>query len=94
MSRQIDDIVLRAARAADESAVRRLALLDSSRPLRGDVLVAEVGGHPVAAVSLADGRVVADPFERTADAVALLRLRAEGLAGAASSPPRRGLRVL
>jgi hypothetical protein len=35
----------------------------------------------VAALSLADGRVVADPFRLTENAIALLRVRADHLAG-------------
>jgi hypothetical protein len=57
------------------------------------VLVAEVDGTPVAAISLVDGHVVADPFERTADVVELLRLRAAQLDGHGSLPAaarRRG----
>ena len=66
--------------AADEAAdVRRLAYLDSQRPLRGEVLLALQDAIPVAAVSLEDGRVVADPFRKTADLVELLRMRAESL---------------
>lgn len=73
-------IAIRSA-AADEAAdVRRLAYLDSQRPLRGDVLVAFEDADPVAAISLADGRVVADPFRRTASPVELLRLRVARLA--------------
>ena len=56
-------------------AIRRLAYLDSQRPLRGDVLVAFEDDDAVAAISLADTRVVADPFRATALAVELLRLR-------------------
>jgi len=57
----------------EESAVRRLALLDSQRPLTGPVLVAQVDGEPVAAMSAASGRVVADPFRRTSAIVDALR---------------------
>jgi hypothetical protein len=77
MNTQIHDLVLRADRPTDDAALRHLAALDSARPLRGPRLVAEIGGAPVAALSLEDGRVVADPFVRTAEAVELLRLRAE-----------------
>ena len=80
MNTQLHDMVLRAARPNDESDLRRLAALDSARPLRGTALVAEVDGRPVAALDLNDGRVVADPFERTADVVELLRVRAARLA--------------
>ena len=46
-----------------------LAMLDSARPLAGAVLVAESDGLVLAAISLKDGRVVADPFFPTADLV-------------------------
>lgn len=80
MNTQLNEMVLRAARPTDETVLRRLAALDSTRPLRGRALVAEVDGEPVAAISLADGRVVADPFRRTADVVELLRVRQRRLA--------------
>ena len=51
----------------------RLAALDEVEPLHGPVLLARVDGRPVAAYSRADGRVAADPFVRSADAVAMLR---------------------
>src|SRR5947209_12960209 len=70
-------------------AVRRLAYLDSRRPLRGDVLVAFVDGDALAAVSLEDGSIVSDPFRRTADVVELLRLRVRLLTAAASAPRLR-----
>jgi len=57
----------------DERTVRRLALLDSQRPLKGDVLVARIDGTTVAALSPKSGRVVADPFRRTKEIVAALR---------------------
>src|SRR4051794_19693417 len=75
--------------AEDASAVRALARLDTARPLRGAVVVGEVDGRPVAAVSLHDGRVVADPFVKTADVVALLRARANRLRGYQPGPRRR-----
>ena len=76
MTPQLNDLILRADRPSDELALRRLAALDSAHPLRGRKLVAEVEGSPVAALDLEDGRVVADPFRRTADIVDLLRFRA------------------
>ena len=71
-------IVMRPPRPEESFAVRRLAYLDSHRPLSGDVLVALVEGEPLAAISLADGTVVADPFRHTAVAVELLQLRRSG----------------
>ena len=72
-------LALRAARADEDPVLRRLAELDDSRPLQGDVLLALVDGEAVAAVSLGDGRVVANPFRPTADTVNLLSLRASQL---------------
>jgi hypothetical protein len=60
----------------DYDALRELAELDSQKPLRGRVLVALHGGAPVAALSLDDGRVIADPFQSTGHLVANLRMRA------------------
>ena len=71
-------LTIRQARPGD-AAVLMLAELDSVEPLGGPVLVAESEGSPVAAVSIQDGRVAADPFLRTADAVAVLRMRATQL---------------
>ena len=88
-------IVIRTARHEDAESLRRLAILDSARPLRGDALVAALDDRPVAALSLADGRVVADPFERTADVVKLLQLRAQRLDAPVTGRHRRdaGLRA-
>ena len=60
----------------DAGTLTRLAALDETEPLTGDVLLAVADGRAVAAMSVDDGRVAADPFARTGDAVALLRLRA------------------
>ena len=80
-------VIIRAARGSDGDRLAQLALLDSQRPLAGEVLVAEQDGALVAAIG--GDRVIADPFRRTADLVALLRLRAGGASAADS--PRRGL---
>jgi hypothetical protein len=70
-------VTLRVARPDDAPEVARLAVLDSRRPLVGPVLLAEEGGVPRAALSLADGAVVADPFASTTHLVALLRRHAD-----------------
>jgi hypothetical protein len=80
-------VLIRAARGSDGAALENLAGLDSQRPLTGDVLVAEQDGVVVAAI--AGDRAIADPFRRTDDLVALLRLRA----GRASQTDRRRSRV-
>jgi hypothetical protein len=54
-------LTIRLAVPADEPALADLASLDSSRPPRGLVLVAEVRGELWAALSLDDGHAVADP---------------------------------
>jgi hypothetical protein len=64
---------LRPAGAADRAALARLAALDDAEPVSGDVVMAFADGHAVAAMSVRDGRVVADPFTRTVDAVELMR---------------------
>jgi hypothetical protein len=80
-------LFLRHATSADTRAVAYLSELDESERLADPVLMAFDGERPLAALSLADGRAVADPFARTADAVALLRLRARQ--GRSSVPSRR-----
>jgi hypothetical protein len=89
----LPNLSLRRARPSDDAGLRRLTQLDSTRSLQQPILLAECDGVAVAAVSLADGRVAADPFEPTAEAVALLRLRAAQL-GTARRTSRPGLRRL
>lgn len=86
-------LALRVAQDEDADVVRRLAALDDSRLLCGEVLLAILDGEAVAALSLTEGRVVANPFVRTADAVALLELRAAQLSAGATRARRR-LRVV
>ena len=74
--RDTDHLIIRRATPGDATALQRLAALDSRAPLPGDVLLAESGGHPLAALSLATGAAEADPFTPTADVVELLRRRA------------------
>src|SRR5215831_14243173 len=69
-------LTIRRAVPADATALARLAVLDSAHDLRGEVIVAEVAGEVWAARSLADGRVLRDPFRATTQAAALLELRA------------------
>ena len=70
------EITIRQASSADEFALRRLAALDDSPALRGDVLLAEEGGELRAALSMGTGRAVANPFAPTADLVEMLRVQA------------------
>ena len=84
----MNTLALRVADADEAPVVRRLAALDDSPPLDGEVLLALVDGEAVAAVSLDDGRVVANPFLPTADTVTLLSLRASQLTRSSGSPRR------
>ena len=74
------EIRIRMAHAADAFELRRLAALDDARPLRGAVLLAEEHGEVRAALSLDDGRVVANPFARTSALVEMLRAGREAVA--------------
>lgn len=89
-------VVIRHASAADADQLVRVAARDSQRPVHGPALIAEVDGAAHAALQLADGRVIADPFVPTADLVAVLRLRAQTVgrgsaAGAGRPRPSRHL---
>ena len=77
-------VELRLAGPDDGRVVEHLAALDDARVLEGQVLLALIDAEAVAALSLRDGRVVANPFVRTEAAVALLRLRARHVSGTRS----------
>jgi hypothetical protein len=82
------NLTVRHAVASDLSELARLAALDSASPPRGPALVAEADSRMLAALPLGSGRPIADPFEPTAEIVALLQLRAEQLTKAEGE--RRG----
>jgi hypothetical protein len=88
----LQTISIRHARPDDGAALWRLAALDSAAALRGGVLIADVEGEILAALSLRDGRAIADPFRLTADLVELLRTRARlmGAPGGSRTQNRRG----
>jgi hypothetical protein len=86
-------LVIRVATRYDDAPLRDLATLDSARPLAGPVIVAESDGRIDAALSLQDGRAIADPFRATAGLVEVLRARAARLHGA-PVPKRTRLRRL
>ena len=91
--------VVRLASERDAETVRQLAELDSaSYPLIEPVLIGEIHGRPAAAISLTDGRVVADPFQATSHLTPIMRLRADALKAYSHAPSLRvrlleGLRV-
>jgi hypothetical protein len=72
---------VRFAHPDEAGTLRRLAELDDAPGLVGEILVATIDGDVVAALSLDDGRVVANPFVLTSAAVELLRASATALSG-------------
>jgi hypothetical protein len=72
-------IRLRLATPGDEPAIEQLAELSGRVKGRGPWIVAEVDGQTWAALSLAGGEPLADPFRPTAEIRALLSLRAKQL---------------
>jgi hypothetical protein len=91
---------IRLAGPEDARTLARLAALDSRKLPRGAVLLAEIDGVPAAAIGLGDGRLVANPFQSTAEISALLRTRRDELnqTGGPSDGrrrwrPTRGLRL-
>jgi hypothetical protein len=82
------DVVIRESMRSDAEHLRRLAQLDSARVHEGPMVVAEVDGEVRAAVAIDNGTVIANPFHRTADLVALASMRATQLRTARSQPLR------
>ena len=80
---------IRPATDDDADALRRLAELDSRPQLRGRVLIAEDDNVPVAALAIEDRAAVADPFQRTGMALALLHMRASALTTYERTPSLR-----
>jgi hypothetical protein len=74
---ELGAIAIRPARDSDAARLRWLAQRDSAALPAGRLLVAEAGGAVHAAVAIDTGETIADPFRRTAELVALLRMRAE-----------------
>jgi hypothetical protein len=72
-------LTVRLATGADGPALAHLAGLEEAPAPSGPVLLGVVIQRPVAALSLSDGRVLADPFTPTADLIELLRRRARQL---------------
>jgi hypothetical protein len=84
-----DPATIRLAANSDLPAIARLAELDSARLPRGRVLIAELRGDVVAAISLESGGLFADPFVSTADVVDVLRAKAAAMDAADDRETRR-----
>lgn len=69
-------VLIRSASPADAGALERLAELDERTLPPGERLVGELEGHVVAAVDVASGTAIADPFVPTVGVLELLGLRA------------------
>jgi hypothetical protein len=78
-SRPVDPVLLRLCRLDDDPALELLAALEGRPAPAGRYVVAEVSGSIVAALPLAGGKPLADPFRPTAHLLPLLRLRADQL---------------
>ena len=88
-------LTLRRATDDDAAALARLVELEEAVPLTGAVLLAELDGQVLAAVSVREDRAVADIFRPTAELVAMLRAWRDALIRArrlsymgAAEPPR------
>ncbi len=91
---QLEGVTIRLAGREDRGALDRLAQLDSaSAPPSAEMVVGELDGELVAAVSLAGDYSIADPFRRTIEVIALLKTRARQLRGE-TEPDRRSRRSL
>jgi hypothetical protein len=88
-----DPIAIRCAGAADGATIERLAALDSTSVPAGEMLIAEVAGEPRAAIEIATGKTIADPFRATTHLIELLSLRAATLAAPARPRSRFRLRL-
>jgi hypothetical protein len=90
------NITVRRSTSGDAGALARLAALDSASPPRGPALVVEADSRMLAALPIGSGRPIADPFEPTAELVALLELRRSQMEAADESGHNhpRGLRRL
>jgi hypothetical protein len=71
----IDSLTIRMAHSDDTAALHRLAEVDSTVPLHGNVMLAELDGSCLAAISLETGEVNANPFKPTAAIVSHLHMR-------------------
>jgi hypothetical protein len=70
-------ITMRFSTDADRNDILELAELDGHPAPEGEAVLAEVNGRLWAAVGVADGVAISDPFVPAGDVLDLLRLRAD-----------------
>jgi hypothetical protein len=80
---------IRFATSEDADTLRRFAERNSQQPLVGRVLIGQIDGAPAAALSLHDGRVIADSSGHTDRLVATLRMRAGAIRAFEATPSLR-----
>jgi hypothetical protein len=81
-----DTYRIRLANDEDIDTLRDLADRNSDQRLDGPVLIGEIDGVGAAALSLSDGRVIADSSRRIDHLVANLRVRAASISAYESRP--------
>ena len=79
----------RLATEEDAATLACLAEGQSQPPLSGPVLIGQLDGTTAAAISLTDGRTVADPSGAAWHVVASLRIRAQALRAYKATPSLR-----
>jgi hypothetical protein len=82
------DVELRLCRIADDPQLDELAVLEGRPVPDGRLVLAVIRGRIVAALPLAGGQALRDPFAKTEHVMPLLELRAAQLR---DPEPRRGL---
>jgi hypothetical protein len=80
---------IRFAAPEDADTLERLAESGSQQGVVGRVIIGYVDGTPAAALSLHDGRVIADPAHSTGRLVAALRMRAGAIRAFEATPSLR-----
>ncbi len=88
-TQNINGLTIRRLGPGDETAVERLAELDSELRPQGRLMGIEVEGRLLVAASIETGKSVADPFVRTAELRTLLEVRIEQMKGRGKSSRRR-----
>jgi hypothetical protein len=81
MTPDLNAFTMRESRADDGDRLERLAAVDSGNLPSGRVLLGELDGELIAAMPIAGGPAISDPFKATSAFVSLLGLRAAQLRG-------------